>query len=54
MNELEQLWRERIDWLQASGLTIAAAIAKRGVSASGLHEGKLPEWRWVRDLVQAA
>ena len=25
MNELEQLWRERIDWVQASGRTIAVA-----------------------------
>ncbi|MGV2338876.1 MAG UNVERIFIED_CONTAM: hypothetical protein LVR18_34295 [Planctomycetaceae bacterium] len=29
MNELEQLWRERIDWVQASGLTIAAASAEQ-------------------------
>jgi hypothetical protein len=54
MNELEQVWRERIDWVLASGLTIAAASAELGVSAARLHEGNLPGWRRVRDLVQAA
>jgi hypothetical protein len=53
MNELEQLWRERIDWVQASGLTIAAASAERGVLEPQLHEGNLLGWRWIRDLVQA-
>ncbi len=40
MNELEQLWRERIDWVQASGLTIAAASAERGVSAASVYRWK--------------
>jgi hypothetical protein len=35
MNELEQLWRERIDWVQASELTIAAASAELGVAVAG-------------------
>jgi hypothetical protein len=36
MNEVEQVWRERIDWVQASGLTIAEASAEPRVSvASG-------------------
>jgi hypothetical protein len=29
MNEMEQLWRERIDWVQASELTIAGATKPR-------------------------
>jgi hypothetical protein len=33
MNELEQLWHERIDWVQAYGLTVAAASAEQGVPA---------------------
>ena len=32
MNELQQVWRERIDWVQASGLTIAEASEELGVS----------------------
>jgi hypothetical protein len=36
MNELEQLWRERIDWVQASGRTIAEASAELGVSAASV------------------
>ncbi len=40
MNELEQLWRERIDWVQASGLTIAAASAEPGVSAASVYRWK--------------
>jgi hypothetical protein len=31
MNGPEQFWRERINWVQASGLTIAAASAEPGV-----------------------
>ena len=60
MNELEQVWRERIDWVQASGLTIAEASAEPGVSAASVYRWKkllaaspVPGWRWVRDLVQA-
>jgi hypothetical protein len=40
MNELEQLWRERIDWVQASGLTIAAASAELGVSVASVYRWK--------------
>ena len=40
MNELEQLWRKRIDWVQASGLTIAAASAELGVSAASVYRWK--------------
>ena len=40
MNELEQFWRERIDWVQASGLTIAAASAELGVSAASVYRWK--------------
>ncbi len=40
MNELEQLWRERIDWVRASGLTIAAASAELGVSATSVYRWK--------------
>jgi hypothetical protein len=51
MNELEQVWRERIDWAQASGLIIAEASAELGVSLPRLHEGDLLGWRRLRDLV---
>jgi hypothetical protein len=37
MNELEQLWRERIDWVQASGLIIAEAIAEPGVPVASVY-----------------
>ena len=40
MNKLEQLWRERIDWVQASGLTIAAASAELGVSVASVYRWK--------------
>ncbi|MGV2336335.1 MAG UNVERIFIED_CONTAM: helix-turn-helix domain containing protein [Planctomycetaceae bacterium] len=40
MNELEQVWRERIDWVQASGLTIAAASAELGVSVEAVYRWK--------------
>jgi transposase len=40
MNGLEQLWRERINWVQASGLTIAAASAEPGVSAASVYRWK--------------
>ena len=40
MNELEQVWRERIDWVQAPGLTIAAASAEPGVSAAFVYRNK--------------
>ncbi|MGV2334465.1 MAG UNVERIFIED_CONTAM: helix-turn-helix domain-containing protein [Planctomycetaceae bacterium] len=40
MNELEQVWRERIDWVQASGLTIAEASAELGVSAATVYRWK--------------
>jgi transposase len=40
MNELEQVWRERIDWVQASGLTIAEASAELGVSAASVYRWK--------------
>lgn len=40
MSKLEQLWRERIDWVQASGLTIAAASAELGVSAASVYRWK--------------
>ena len=43
---LEQLWRERIDWVQASGLTIAAASAELGVSAASVY-------RWKRLLAES-
>jgi hypothetical protein len=54
MNELERSLRERIDWVQAPGLTIAAASAEPGVSVPRLHEGNLPGWRgfviWYKRL----
>jgi transposase len=60
MNDLERLWRERIDWVQASGLTIAAASAEPGMSAASVYrwkkllaESRVRGWRWIRDLVQA-
>ena len=40
MNELEQVWRERIDWVQASGLTIAEANEEPGVSAASVYHWK--------------
>jgi hypothetical protein len=40
MGRLKQLWRERIDWVQVSGLTIAAASAERGVSAASVYRWK--------------
>jgi hypothetical protein len=46
MSELEQLWRERIDCVQASGLTIAAASAELGVSAASVY-------RWKRFLAES-
>jgi hypothetical protein len=46
MNELQQVWRERVDWVQASGLTIAAANAELGVSAASVH-------RWKRLLAES-
>jgi hypothetical protein len=46
MNELEQLWRERIDWVQASGLSIAAASAELGVSAASVY-------RWRKLLAES-
>ena len=46
MSRLEQLWRERIDWVQASGLTIAAASAELGVSAASVY-------RWKRLLAES-
>ena len=59
MNELEQLWRERIDWVQASGLSIAEASAAPGVSAASacrwkklLAESPVPERRsWDGETV---
>jgi hypothetical protein len=46
MSRLEQLWRKRIDWVQASGLTIAAASAELGVSAASVY-------RWKRLLAES-
>ena len=46
MNELEQVRRERVDWVQASGLTIAAANAELGASAA-------PIYRWTRLLAES-
>jgi len=40
MSKLEQLWRERINWVQASGLTTAAACAELGVSAASIYRWK--------------
>jgi len=47
MNALEQLWRERIDWVQASGLSIAAASAELGVSAASVY-------RWKKLLAESS
>jgi hypothetical protein len=47
MNELEQVWRERIDWVQASGLSIAAASAELGVSAASVY-------RWKKLLAESS
>ncbi|MEY3176282.1 MAG: hypothetical protein RLZZ436_4196, partial [Planctomycetota bacterium] len=46
MSRLEQFWRERIDWVQTSGLTIAAASAELGVSAASVY-------RWKRLLAES-
>jgi hypothetical protein len=35
MNGLEHLWRERINWVQASELTIAAATTRAAVLLPG-------------------
>ena len=39
-NELQQVWRERIDWVQASGLTIAEASEELDVSAASVYRWK--------------
>ena len=40
MNELEQVWRKRIDWVQASGLTVAEASAQHGLSVASVYRWK--------------
>ncbi|MFM8478817.1 MAG: IS66 family insertion sequence element accessory protein TnpA, partial [Planctomycetaceae bacterium] len=40
MNNLEQVWCERIDGVQASGLTIAEASAQHGLSVSSVYRWK--------------
>jgi hypothetical protein len=40
MVRLEQVWRERISWLQSSGLTVAAGSKELGVSASSVYRWK--------------
>jgi hypothetical protein len=37
MNKLEQLWRERIDWVQAARLTIAEPGAEPGVPTASVQ-----------------
>jgi transposase len=36
----QQVWRERIDWVQASGLTMAEASAEPGRSAASVYRWK--------------
>jgi hypothetical protein len=41
MNKLEQVWRERIEGVQASGLTMAEAGAQHGVSVGSVHRWRI-------------
>jgi len=40
MVRLEQVWRERIRWLQSSGLTVAAGSKELGVSVASVYRWK--------------
>jgi hypothetical protein len=40
MVRLEQVWRERISWLQSSGLTVAAGSKELGVSVASVYRWK--------------
>jgi hypothetical protein len=44
MNESEQVWRERIDWVQASGLTIAVARIQSPLSDTCIRSQLQPAW----------
>jgi hypothetical protein len=46
MVRLEQVWRERISWLQSSGLTVAAGSKELGVSVASVY-------RWKKLLTEA-
>jgi hypothetical protein len=46
MVRLAQVWRERISWLQSSGLTVAAGSKELGVSVAS-------EYRWKKLLAEA-
>ena len=37
MSELEQVWRERIEWQQQSGITVAECCEAEGVSAASFY-----------------
>ena len=40
MSELEQVWRERIEWQQRSGITVAECCEAEGVSAASFYRWK--------------
>ena len=40
MSELEQVWRERIEWQQQSGITVAECCEAEGVSAASFYRWK--------------
>jgi hypothetical protein len=40
MVTLEQVWRERISWLQSSGLTVAAGSKELGVAVASVYRRK--------------
>ena len=46
MSEREQVWRERIEWQQSSGLTVAECCEEAGVSVASFY-------RWKRLLREA-
>jgi hypothetical protein len=59
-NEFEQVWRERIDWVQGCGLTIAEASAELAVSAVSVYrweklhaELPVPGWHHVETFACA-
>ncbi len=40
MSEREQVWRERIEWQQWSGLTVAECCEEAGVSVASIYRWK--------------
>jgi hypothetical protein len=45
MSEREQVWRERIEWQQWSGLTVAECCEVAGVSVASFY-------RWKKRLAE--